>query len=128
MTIKKKRILVIDDEELIIRSLANILERMKYEILVAKSSDDGLVIAEEESFDLIICDILMPGMNGIETIKKIRENHKAKGQNETPVIFITGYADQLMEKLAKDLKPKAFFFKPFDLNELLTEIKKAIKR
>lgn len=121
-----KRILIVDDEELIIKTLSKLLEREKYEVLIAKSGQDAIIIMEEESFDLIITDIRMPGINGVEIIKDIYNNLQKNNLNKTPVIFITGYADEKIEKAARDLMPIDYIYKPFDTSELLNKIKKAI--
>lgn len=121
-----KKILLIDDEELITRTLANALEKQGYEVLVAKSGNDAIVMAEEEDFDLIISDIRMPGLNGVETVKHILESVKTKGPGKTPTIFVTGYADQKIEKQAKELSPCAYILKPFDYSDFLDKVKKAI--
>ena len=109
----QKKILIIDDEELVVRSLSNALKRSGYEVMFAKRSEDAIVMVEEEDFDLIISDIRMPGLNGIETVQKIFESLKARGINKVPTIFITGYADEKLEAEAKNLNPKAYIYKPF---------------
>lgn len=114
-----KKILVIDDEELIIRSLRKLLEKNGFMVFVAKNGQDALVMAEEEDFDLIVADIRMPGMNGVETVESIKKH--------IPTIFITGYADEDIEKKAKVLDPIAYIYKPFDINELVDKIKKVLK-
>jgi len=113
-----KKILVIDDEELIIKSLAKLLEKNGYEVFVAKNGQDAVVMADEENFDLILADIRMPGMDGVETVRSIRK--------KIPVIFITGYADDEIEKSAKELNPAAYIYKPFDIQKLLEKIKKVL--
>lgn len=121
-----KKILVIDDEEIIIKSLSKFLEKNGYEVFVAKNGQDAIVMAEEEDFDLILADIRMPGMNGVETVERIYEGISAKRQKKIPTIFITGYADEMIEKKTKALTPAAYIYKPFDIGELLDNIKKAI--
>lgn len=118
-----KKILVIDDEELIIRSLRKLLEKNGFEAFVAKNGQDALVMAEEENFDLIVADIRMPGMNGVETVQAIYENKNFK---KIPTIFITGYADEEIKKKAKTLKPIAYIYKPFDISGLIEKIKKVL--
>ena len=66
-----KKILVIDDEELIIKSLSKLLEKNGYEVFIAKNGQDAIAMTEEEIFDFIVADIRMPGMNGVETTKSI---------------------------------------------------------
>ena len=86
-----KNILIIDDEELIIRSLRKLLEKEGYSVFIAKNGQDAVIMAEEESFDLIVADIRMPGMNGVETVQSIYEDLEKKKSKNIPVIFITGY-------------------------------------
>ena len=114
-----KKILIVDDEELLTKSFSKILERQGYEVYTVRSGADAVVMVEEEKFDLIISDIRMPGETGVETIKKIRENSKFP----IPVIFITGYADEKIEKEAKTLEPTAYLFKPFDTKQFLDLVK-----
>jgi len=121
-----KKILVVDDEELIIRSLSKLLEKNGFEVFGTKSSQDALVMAEEVDFDLIIADIRMPGLNGIETIEMIYKNKLEKKQRKIPTIFITGYSDEVVEAKAKILAPIAYIYKPFDTNELISKIKKVL--
>ena len=120
-----KNILIIDDEELIIKSLKKLLEKNGYSVFIAKNGQDALVMAEEESFDLIVADIRMPGLNGVETIQAIYED--GEKNKKIPVIFITGYADEELKQKAKALKPAAYIFKPFDTAELVDEIRKVLR-
>lgn len=122
-----KQILVIDDEELITKSLVLALEKTGYEVLVAKRSDEAVAMADELDFDLIISDIRMPGVNGVETVKQILAALASRGSRTIPTIFMTGYADAKAELEAKSLNPKAFFMKPFDLPEFLAEVKNALR-
>lgn len=121
-----KQILVIDDEELITKSLVLALEKSGYEVLVAKHCDEALAMAEAIDFDLIISDIRMPGVDGIETVRRILDLMTKRGIRHAPRIFMTGYADQGAEEKAQTLKPKAYIFKPFDLIEFLAEVRAAL--
>ncbi|OQX54196.1 MAG: hypothetical protein B5M48_01465 [Candidatus Omnitrophica bacterium 4484_213] len=122
-----KNILLIDDEELIIRSLRKLLEKNAFAVLVAKNGQDALAMVEEEDFDLIVADVRMPGMNGIETIKTIYENLEKRGLKRIPVIFITGYANEEIEQEAETLKPVAYIYKPFEITELVDKVKGVLK-
>jgi len=122
-----KKILVIDDEDLLIRTLNSLLTKHKYEVYSVMNGSDAKVMIEEEEFELIICDMQMPGLNGVETIKEIKNAIKLKNAKDIPVIFITGYADTDLEKQAKDLKPVAYIFKPFEIPVILDAIKSALK-
>ena len=120
-----KKILIIDDEELIIKSFSRLLEKSGYSVFTAKNGQDAIVMFEEDSFDLILADIRMPGINGVETVKRIYEAMSKKGVKQAPAIFITGYADEANEKGAKRLNPVAYMYKPFDVKELFDKIKEA---
>lgn len=121
-----KKILIIDDEELIIKSLKKLLEKNGFYVFIAKNGQDALVITEDEQFDLIIADIRMPGMNGVEAVNSIYEGLKTKDSNKIPTIFITGFADEEMHQKAKELMPIAYIYKPFDIADFVDRVKKAI--
>ncbi len=122
----KKKILVIDDEEILTKTFAKLLEKQNYEVLIASRAEDALTMAEEEDFDLILCDIRMPGKNGVETILEIRSLTQSKGRGDIPVIFLTGFADTKLEKEAQTLNPIAYIFKPFDTIKLLELIQSTV--
>ena len=121
-----KKILVIDDEEIIIKSLSKLLEKNGFEVFVAKNGQDALVMVEEVEFDLILADIRMPGMSGVETVEQIYKKKQEAQNRRIPTIFITGYADETIEAKAKKLEPLAYIYKPFDTEKLLETIKKAL--
>ena len=123
---RRKKILVIDDEELVIRSLSKLLEKNGYTVFLAKNGQDALVMVEEERFDLIIADIRMPGMNGVEAMHSINESLEKQNIKNTPVIFITGYADEKIEKMAEAFNPLAYIYKPFDISELVEKVKNTL--
>ena len=122
----RKRILVIDDEELLVRTFARLLEKINFDVSVASRPDDAIDMAQKENFDLVLCDIRMPGRNGVETIRKMREVQKGKGGQEAPVIFLTGFADPKLEREAQTLNPAAYLYKPFDTTRLLEAIETAL--
>lgn len=123
----EKNILVIDDEELIIKSLRKLLEKSGFAVFVAKNGQDALAMVEEENFDLIIADIRMPGMDGVETIESIYADLEKMNNKNIPTIFITGYANDEIRKKAQALNPVAYIYKPFDVQELVNKIKGALK-
>ena len=122
----KKRILVIDDEELLTKTFARLLEKRNFDVLVASHPDDALAMIEEEKFDLVLCDIRMPGKNGIETMLEIRSLLQEKGIAELPVIFLTGFADEESQRKATSLRPIAYISKPFDTLKLLGMIESTL--
>ena len=121
-----KKILVIDDEEILIKTFSHLLEKQGYEVLFALRGPDAMALAEAEDFDLVLSDIRLPGQNGVEIVRNIYELLKKEKRNCPAVIFITGYADQDLERQAKELNPIAFLSKPFDTLKLLKLIKEKI--
>lgn len=123
----KKTILVVDDEKMIIKSLEKLLGKSGFEVVIANTGLDAIMIAEEMDIDLIVTDIKMPWTNGIDTIKELFHTMDLNDKSRPPVIFITGYADKELEEKAKELNPAAYIHKPFDNNELVETIQNALK-
>ncbi len=115
----KKKILVIDDEEILTRTFTVLLKRSGYEVCTAENGRDAMAVADAENIDLIICDIRMPGINGVETIQGIQNSLKGKSRKDIPVIFISGFTDPKVEAEAKKLGLLAYLEKPFDNAEIL---------
>ena len=119
-----KKILLIDDEELIIKSLTKLLKAKGFEVAIAKCMQDALGAVQEKEYNLFISDIRMPEANGVEIINKLYEYLDQKDILRPPIIFITGYADKKYEKVANQLNPAAYIYKPFDIHDLLQNIEK----
>ena len=122
---KKQKVLIIDDEQMITSTLVKLLNRSGYEAAAVNGGREAIEMASQEDFDLIISDIRMPEMDGIRTLVEIQAHLSKTGQS-VPVIFITGYADDALEKQAKDLGCQDYIYKPFDLRFFLEKVKKAI--
>ncbi len=120
------KILIIDDDKLVISSIGRLLNKSGYEITMCMSGDEAIEIVRKETFDLIICDVLMPGRDGVDTITKITEMQQKEGSGiaKTPVLFITGFADSQLETRAQELNPVGYILKPFDMRNFLDVIKK----
>lgn len=121
----KKNILVLDDEGMITKTLCTLLKDAGYYADASQNGFDAIEKTEDEEFDLIIADIRMPDIDGIETVKKMRETSRMKHKPDTPVIFITGYPDSPSVLEAKRLGD--VLFKPFDTKKFLTLVAKHIK-
>ncbi|MCX5708281.1 MAG: response regulator [Candidatus Omnitrophica bacterium] len=122
-----KKILVIDDEAMITKSLQKLLKKQSYEATIVSSGQEALEKVKSADFDLIVLDIRMPEMDGIETIRKIREFRSQSGKSQIPEVVITGYADEDKYKSAVELKVSAYLYKPFDTSEFLAIISKTLK-
>jgi len=114
------RILVIDDERSIRNTLKEILEYEKFEVDVAEDGFDGLEKIENSHFDVVLCDIKMPKMDGIEVLAKIQEKDP-----DATVVMISGHGT--IDTAVEAIKKGAFDFisKPLDLNRLLITIRNA---
>ena len=118
-----KNILVIDDEELITKSLLKLLDIEGYKTTIARSGSEAIEKIKETNFDLIISDVRMPGLDGIETIKQIRAYLKKSNKKTIPEVLITGYADVEKYEKAMNLKVADYLYKPFDKSDLLRVVK-----
>tara|TARA_B110000483_G_scaffold20835_1_gene23405 strand:+ start:2352 stop:3515 length:1164 start_codon:yes stop_codon:yes gene_type:complete len=116
-----KKILIIDDERSIRATLKEILEFEKYIVETAQDGIEGYKMAGKKNYDLIFCDIKMPKIDGIETLKNIVKNNIS-----SPVVMISGHGD--IETAVQTLKIGAFDYieKPLDLNRVLKCVKNAL--
>ena len=117
------KILVIDDERSIRSTLKEILEYEKYEVDLAESGKEGLESFEIGKYDIILCDIKMPEMDGIEVLEKIFEQ-----STDTQVIMISGHGN--IDTAVQAIKMGAYDFieKPLDLNRMLITIRNAMDK
>ncbi len=118
----KNRILVVDDEHLIRWSLEQNLKKQGYEVNTAASGEDALRLLQEETPDLMLLDVQLPGMNGMEVLEKVKEL-------EEDVIVIMVTALGVLETAVKAMRLGAYDYinKPFNLDELAIVIKKALE-
>lgn len=117
-----QRILVIDDERSLRVTLKDILEFENYEVVCAEDGEEGLNQILNNHFDLILCDIKMPKYDGIELLKKVKEDHEI----DIPFIMISGHGD--IDTVVEVLKKGAFDYiqKPLDLNRILVTIRNGL--
>ncbi len=117
------KILVIDDERSIRNTLKDILEYEKYEVDLAEDGMKALEKVKTAQFDIILCDIKMPGMDGIEVLEKLVEF-----MPDTPVVMISGHGN--IDTAVESIKKGAFDYieKPLDLNRLLITIRNAMDK
>lgn len=114
-----KKILIVDDNDLNITILEGILEK-KYEIHVSHNGFDAIAMVEKKTFDMIILDIMMPDMDGVEACKKIKKNEEKKN---IPIVFLSAAAnDQHLRQEALNAGAVDFINKPFKANYILERI------
>ncbi|MCB4791698.1 MAG: response regulator [Elusimicrobia bacterium] len=119
----KAQVLIIEDEKGIRSLLSAELSRKNYEVDTASDGEEGIEKVKNKKYNLVISDIMMPKLNGLEALKIIK-----KISPETEVIIITGYAT--VENAIQSMKDGAYDFiqKPFDLQKLFTLIEKALEK
>lgn len=116
-------VLVIDDEEGIRDSLRGILEDEGYEVITSESAEEGLRIFDEQSPDLVLLDIWLPGMDGIEALKRMRDRRPS-----VPVIMISGHGTIELAVKAAKLGAYDFLEKPLSLERVIITVKRAIEK
>lgn len=117
-----KQILIVDDDELMRRSLAFNLGQAGFEVSTAVSAEDALELVTLIAPDLVILDIGLPGMDGLDALRSIR------GQGDTPVIFLTARRRELDEVVGLELGADDYVTKPFDVDVLIARIKAVLRR
>ena len=118
----KNTILLVDDDENICKVIKLYLEKEGLEIRIANDGKQGLDMFSSYSPDLVLLDIMMPGMDGIEVIKRIRK------ESNVPVIMLTAKGDTFDKVLALELGADDYIVKPFEPKELIARIKAVIRR
>jgi DNA-binding NtrC family response regulator len=114
---KPARVLVVDDSPTILATMSDILHLWGLDVETANCGKAALARMKECSFDIALVDIIMPGMNGIELIRKARPHHP-----DTTFIVMTAYADCDLASEAKDIDGLEVLYKPVDPARLLARL------
>jgi CheY-like chemotaxis protein len=119
-----KQVLIVDDEETLTWSLAKSLshDRETYEVITVNDGDTALSTIEQQAFDVVVLDIRMPGMNGLDVLLKIKEIRPA-----TKVIIMTAYGSMDIREKAKARGSLFYIEKPFEIEQMRSLILKALK-
>lgn len=120
---EQANILVVDDEQGIRITLAGILEDEGYNVVVAEDGYKGIEAAEKTKFKIAFIDMKMPGINGIETFKRIK-----KVSPDTIIFFMTAFIAEDLLKEAVKLETQAILYKPLDIDLVLKVIKKDLTK
>ncbi|MEK5133755.1 response regulator transcription factor [Bacillus sp. FSL W8-0645] len=118
----KGKILVVEDEKKIARVLSLELEYEGYEVTVKETGMDGLQALEEESFDLVLLDVMLPELSGLEVLRRVRKTNTA-----TPIILITARGSVPDKVSGLDLGANDYITKPYDIEELLARIRAQLR-
>lgn len=120
-----EKILVVDDEDNILELLRFNLENSGYKVLTAQNGIDALKIAKAETPDLILLDLMLPGMDGYDVCKEIRRDNNI---SNTPIIMITAKGEELDKILGLELGADDYITKPFSVRELKARLKAVLRR
>jgi two-component system response regulator CpxR len=116
------RIVLIDDDQDLGSMLTDFLKPDRLELTVCGSGEDGLQQLATDSFDLVILDIMLPGMSGLDALKEIRRS------SEIPVIMLTARGDDVDRIIGLEFGADDYLAKPFNPRELLARIKAILRR
>ena len=119
-----KKILVVEDNQINMYLSCRILKSSGYEVIEARTGEEGVELAIKERPDLIIMDIQLPGIDGLETTKRIR---KSKANGEVPIIALTSYAMAGDRKKALKAGCTGYIEKPINPETFMNEIKKFLE-
>ncbi|MFN2134828.1 MAG: response regulator transcription factor [Candidatus Promineifilaceae bacterium] len=117
-----KHILVVDDDALLRRSLSLQLEQVGYRASTAASAEDALALARRDRPDLILLDVGLPGMDGLDALRQFQQN------DDIPVIFVTARRRELDTILGLELGADGYITKPFNPDVLLAHVKAVLRR
>src|SRR5579862_222615 len=121
MTKRKARILIVDDEIEIVRALQRSLTGHGHEAMTADSGEKALDIIAQRNVDLLLLDLALPGMSGLNVCQHIRE------QSDLPIIVISAKDKERDKVQALDLGADDYVSKPFGINEVLARIRVALR-
>ncbi|GAA4710907.1 response regulator transcription factor [Brevibacillus fulvus] len=117
------RILVVEDDKHLLQAITKVLTREGYQVDSAERGDDGFMMGERGSYDLLLLDIMLPGLDGLTVIKRLREKGIV-----TPVLFLTAKDSVESRVIGLDAGADDYIVKPFAVEELLARTRVVLRR
>lgn len=117
------KILIVEDEPAMLMGLRDNFEFEDYQVETATNGQEGLEKAQNETFDLIVSDVMMPKLSGFDLCRKLRESG-----NKTPIILLTAKGQEIDRVLGLEIGADDYVTKPFSLRELLARVKAVLRR
>ncbi len=117
-----RRILIIDDEPMILESVSYNLKQEGFEVITASDGETGLKLAQAGTVDLILLDLMLPGISGMEVCRILRQS------SETPIIMLTAKEGEIDRVLGLELGADDYVTKPFSMRELIARVRTVLKR
>jgi putative two-component system response regulator len=119
----RSRVLVVDDDALVCRSLRQLLDSQGYETACATGARQAVQVLDEQGFELVLCDVRMPGESGLELVERINEEHP-----EVAVLMVSGLDDRQVAERALELGAYDYVVKPFRPNDVFVAVANALRR
>jgi DNA-binding response OmpR family regulator len=116
-------ILIVDDEYAVARGIQYALEQEGYQVSVAGSGEEALAVAGELAPDLVVLDVRMPGIDGFETLRRLRGDG-----SKAPVLMLTARDEEMDKVIGLEMGADDYMTKPFGLRELLSRVKALLRR
>ncbi|MCY3573929.1 MAG: response regulator transcription factor [Chloroflexi bacterium] len=120
-----KKILLVEDEEKLVANLADKLRAEGYEVITALDGESGWRLARGDSYDLIVLDIMLPGLDGLSLCRMIRNDSKAAG---VPIIMLTARGTEVDKIVGLESGADDYIVKPFSLGEFLARVRVQMRR
>jgi two-component system alkaline phosphatase synthesis response regulator PhoP len=121
----KKVILTVDDEEHILELLKYNIENNGYEVIQADTGELALEILEQQEVDLVLLDLMLPGMDGLDVLREMRQSEKT---SDIPIIMLTARSEEIDTVLGLEMGADDYIAKPFRVHELMARIKVILRR
>lgn len=117
------QLLVVDDEPHMIRLATYVLETAGYDVSIATDGNGALAVLEKEPVDLVLCDITMPGLDGLTLLRTVRSAPRTEA---LPVVMLTARGEEVDRETAAELGANGYLTKPFSSGELLSEVQRHV--
>ena len=118
-----KRMLIVEDDKAILRGLVDSFKAEHFEVETSSDGEEGYSFAKRRKFDLIILDIMLPGMNGLDICKQLRVDGV-----KTPILMLTGKGEEIDRVMGLELGADDYITKPFSMKELIARVKAVLRR
>ena len=122
VTAERSKVLVVEDEESLLFTLAHSLKREGYTVFTANRGDDGLKVAREHHPDLILLDVMLPGIDGIQVCRLLRRD------SDVPIIMLTALGGESDRVAGLDTGADDYMPKPFGMRELMARVRALLRR
>lgn len=119
------RVLVVDDDPHVLQLLRVNFELEGYDVVSANNGEEALKVIASKKPDILVCDIMMPGMDGLEVVRRVRSKGSTK---DLPIVMVSAKAQQGDVAAGDDAGADAYVTKPFDPQDLLDVVERLLKR